>query len=124
MAPFAACICGASAGTLILMETVESWLAALGLEKYAGLFRDQDVGLDQLPKLADADLKELGLPLGPRKRILEAAKGAASAKPAASAPAAERRQLTIMFVDLVGSTASTRKTCATSCAPITRSAPP
>jgi class 3 adenylate cyclase len=86
------------------MQTVESWLAALGLEKYADAFRAQEVGLDQVAGLTDADLKELGLPLGPRKRILEAAaKGLPAKVPVA--PAAERRQVTIMFVDLVGSTA-------------------
>jgi class 3 adenylate cyclase len=88
------------------MESLETWLAALGLEKYASAFRAQEVGLDQLKDLSEADLKELGLPLGPRKRILEvAAKGLPPSPAPKTAPAAERRQVTIMFVDLVGSTA-------------------
>ena len=49
-------------------------------------------------------LKDIGLPVGPRARVLSAAKGLTAA-PAAKAPEAERRQLTVMFCDLVGSTA-------------------
>ena len=82
------------------------------------MFRANDLGLDVLPDLTDADLASLGLTLGDRKRLLRAiaALGGPSAEPSSqglpntqsSAPLrlqAERRQLTVMFVDLVGSTA-------------------
>src|SRR6516225_8157836 len=92
---------------------VEGWLRSLGLGQYEALFRASDIDADILPELTDADLRELGVPLGHRKRLLRAISGLAaaetSAAPAASTgarlqDAAERRQLTVMFCDLVGST--------------------
>ena len=74
-----------------------------------GVFRENAVEADILPDLTEADLEKIGLPLGPRKRLLKAiAKfGSTETTPprSASADAAERRQLTVMFGDLVGSTA-------------------
>jgi class 3 adenylate cyclase/predicted ATPase len=97
---------------------VGGWLRSLGLGQYEELFRANEIDADILPELTDVDLKELGVPLGHRKRLLRAISGLAaaetSAAPSASTgpqpqDAAERRQLTVMFCDLVGSTAvSTR----------------
>jgi len=107
---------------------VGAWLRGLGLERYEPAFRENDVDAEVLPELAEADLEKLGVTsLGHRKRLLkaiaalradavsspvppttgrEAAEEHARGRPAVGA---ERRQLTVMFVDLVGSTAlSTR----------------
>jgi class 3 adenylate cyclase/predicted ATPase len=88
---------------------IADWLEELGLSKYAELFAENEIGLDILPDLSDADLKDLGVPLGDRKRLLKAAAIAdpleAAPQPARTATVeAERRQLTVMFCDLTGST--------------------
>ena len=88
---------------------IADWLERLGLSKYADVFAESEIGLDILPDLSDADLKDLGVPLGDRKRLLKAA---AIVEPLEAAPQpartatleAERRQLTVMFCDLAGST--------------------
>ena len=84
---------------------IAAWLRGLGLDRYAEVFRANQVGLDVVSDLTDADLAALGVALGDRKRLLRAI--AALREPPSSAvwPGAERRQLTVMFVDLVGSTA-------------------
>src|SRR6516165_7508358 len=93
---------------------VGGWLRGLGLGQYEALFRASDIDADILPELTEVDLEKLGVSLGHRKRLLRAISGLAAAETAAapSAPAgampqdaAERRQLTVMFCDLVGSTA-------------------
>ena len=97
---------------------VGAWLRGLGLGQYEPVFRDNDIDADLLPALTADDLRELGVDsLGHRKRLLAAIAtlapqaapqppSAAPALPPASArPQAERRQLTVVFVDLVGSTA-------------------
>src|SRR5271166_2590253 len=101
---------------------VASWLQQLGLAQYEPAFRDNEVDGDVLPDLTAEDLIGLGVTLiGHRRKLLSAiaALGAAAPAPAptatatptsvpppAPAPAqAERRQLTVMFCDLVGSTA-------------------
>src|SRR5215213_3163872 len=94
------------------------WLRGLGLEQYEQAFRANDVDGQILPKLTAEDLAALGVAsVGHRRKLLEAiaalssgAPPAAGARPGpAAAPisrhAAQRRQLTVMFVDLVGSTA-------------------
>jgi class 3 adenylate cyclase/tetratricopeptide (TPR) repeat protein len=94
------------------MQQVADWLEKLGLGQYAARFSENDIDFALLNKLNDADLKELGVTsLGHRKRLLEAIAERAAATPSA-APAepkapdtAERRQVTVMFSDLVGSTA-------------------
>ena len=92
------------------MLNVGDWLQGLGLAQYADLFRANDIDGDLLAGLTGDDLKDMGIvSLGHRKKLL-AAIAALAAAPAASQPArvagtAERRQLTVMFVDLVGSTA-------------------
>ena len=95
---------------------VGDWLRSLGLSQYEAAFRDNGIDGDVLVDLSDADLEKLGvLPLGHRKRLLKAIAGlsapAVGSRPSPSvesrraADAAERRQLTVMFCDLVGSTA-------------------
>ena len=93
---------------------VADWLRSLGLEQYEPAFRENEIDWAVLPELTEADLEKLGLPLGARKKLLKAIAGR-SAEPGpacvteavspAITPAAERRQLTVMFCDLVGSTA-------------------
>ena len=93
---------------------VGSWLRSLGLGQYEALFRASEIDADILPELTDVDLEKLGVPLGHRKRLLRAISGLATAETSAAPfastgatpqDAAERRQLTVMFCDLVGSTA-------------------
>ena len=92
---------------------VGGWLRSLGLGQYEALFRASEIDADILPELTDVDLEKLGVPLGHRKRLMRAISSLATAEPlaapsvstSASARAdAERRQLTVMFCDLVGST--------------------
>jgi predicted ATPase/class 3 adenylate cyclase len=92
---------------------VGGWLRSLGLGQYEALFRASDIDSDILPELTEVDLEKLGVSLGHRKRLLRAISGLAAAEtlvaPSASTgakphDAAERRQLTVMFCDLVGST--------------------
>ena len=90
---------------------IAAWLRGLGLERYEAAFRDNELDWDALPKLTTEDLKDLGVVLGGhRRKLLEAIAALRSqvdATPdqAAAAPTAERRPLTVMFCDLVGSTA-------------------
>jgi class 3 adenylate cyclase len=97
---------------------VGGWLRSLGLGQYEALFRANEIDAEILPELTDADLEKLGVPLGHRKRLLRAISGLAAAGTLAETSAlpstttaakpqdtAERRQLTVMFCDLVGSTA-------------------
>jgi class 3 adenylate cyclase/tetratricopeptide (TPR) repeat protein len=99
---------------------VAAWLHDLGLARYVPAFRDNDVDAEVLPKLTAEDLISIGVTsVGHRRKLLDAIAGLGKAVPTAvvaaptlDAPAqvdAERRQLTVMFCDLVGSTAlSTR----------------
>jgi class 3 adenylate cyclase/predicted ATPase len=85
-----------------MQRDVRAWLEAGGFGQFADLFESRQIDGDALPLLTDAHLKELGIPLGPRVKLLAAlARLAQEAEPSA----AERRRLTVMFVDLVGSTA-------------------
>src|SRR5262249_4478767 len=91
---------------------VASWLRSLGLEKYEAVFRENEIGAEVLSELTEPDLEKLGVPLGHRKRLLKAiATLGAEQMLAARSPSpvhpdmAERRQVTVMFSDLVGSTA-------------------
>lgn len=101
-----------------MADALRQWLEAIGLAQYAETFVENDIDVDVLRALSDADLKELGLSLGHRRRLLLAiaerrAEPTAPATPEAPAAAtpeataareAERRQLTVLFCDLVGST--------------------
>lgn len=90
------------------MSGISEWLAAHGLERYAPAFHEAEIDVSTLDLLTDEDLRELGIPLGPRRKIL-AGREAAGSAPAKGELAGERRQITVMFVDLVGSTSlSTR----------------
>jgi class 3 adenylate cyclase/predicted ATPase len=98
------------------MHDLRDWLAGLGLERYAEVFNVNAIDSGILPALTERDLQALGIPLGHRKRLLKAiAALAGTAAPpvsTASAPAgheAERRQVTVMFCDLVGSTALSQR---------------
>ncbi len=95
---------------------VAAWLRGLGLERYAPAFHDNDVDGEVLPELTSDDLISIGVTsVGHRRKLLAAIASLGAAPPAATvmaaprdapAPAdAERRQLTVMFCDLVGSTA-------------------
>jgi class 3 adenylate cyclase len=94
---------------------VGGWLRSLGLSQYETLFRQNDIDAEVLSELTDGDLEKFGVSFGHRKRLLKAIASLGStetaAKPANPVPlqtfpdVAERRQLTVMFCDLVGSTA-------------------
>jgi class 3 adenylate cyclase/predicted ATPase len=101
------------------VEQIADWLEKLGLGQYAKLFADNDIDVSVLPHITDQDLKDLGVSLGHRRKIFAAVnKGLASVEPLAEAERAEeplvqdgpeRRYVTVLFSDLVGSTAlSTR----------------
>jgi hypothetical protein len=94
---------------------IAAWLRGLGLEQYAPAFRDNDIDGEVLRRLTGEDLRELGVTsIGHRRRILDAIAALGGLLPNASETAtsrgppesteAERRQLTVMFCDLVGST--------------------
>ena len=98
---------------------VAKWLNAIGLGQYEALFREHEIDADVLSDLTEADLEKIGIALGHRKRLMRAiaalaAKEAAppDPRPAPAAPSptpasradAERRPITVMFCDLVGST--------------------
>jgi len=86
---------------------VTAWLQSLGLERYVPAFRENRIGADVLPNLTAEDLTDLGATsVGDRRRLLDAI-AALRATPARDPGLreAERRPLTVMFCDLVGSTA-------------------
>src|SRR5215831_13176429 len=83
---------------------IADWLRKLGLERYEAAFRDNEIDWEALPKLTAEDLKDLGVVLGGHRRKLLKAIAALREGPVPTAPVAERRQLTVMFCDLVGST--------------------
>ena len=99
-----------------MADSIGDWLNEIGLGKYTETFADNDIDLEILPDLSNDDLKEVGLSLGHRKRLLRAIADLTpvdvSGSATMGAPLAresvpqevERRQLTVMFVDLVGST--------------------
>jgi predicted ATPase/class 3 adenylate cyclase len=95
------------------VRTIAEWLASLGLSEYAQRFAESYVDASVLPDLTDQDLADLGVPLGHRRKMLRAIAelDGAALEPAeaASEPVprdeAERRHLTVMFCDLVGSAA-------------------
>jgi class 3 adenylate cyclase/predicted ATPase len=94
---------------------IDGWLRGIGLAQYAEMFRANDIDGEMLGRLTNDDLKDIGVAsFGHRKKLLEAIAELAGAVPASLQPgliepkahdAAERRQVTVMFSDLVGSTA-------------------
>jgi class 3 adenylate cyclase len=102
------------------MQQLADWLKTLGMSEYAERFAENRIDFSVLPDLTDHDLEKLGVLLGDRRKMLraianlEAAEKSAPAltvaAPASAVPVglhdtAERRQVTVMFADLVGSTA-------------------
>jgi class 3 adenylate cyclase len=88
---------------------IAAWLRSLGLEQYEEAFRDNAIDAAILPELTAEDLRELGVSLvGHRRRLLAAIaalRNDGRPRDVIDTAAAERRQLTVMFCDLVGSTA-------------------
>ena len=102
------------------MQQIAEWLKKLGMSEYAQRFAESDIDIDVLSELTDQDFDRLGVSLGHRRRMLRAIRelGASPiavfterqvSAPTDQEPApkdtAERRQVTVMFSDLVGSTA-------------------
>jgi class 3 adenylate cyclase len=97
------------------MQQIADWLEKLNLGQYAQRFAENDIDVPVLRHLTDADLDKIGVSLGHRRKILAAIAELPGASPSKYEPAdgvepkpqetAERRQVTVMFSDLVGSTA-------------------
>ena len=96
------------------MPQISDWLETLGMSEYAQRFAENRIDFSVLRDLTDQDLKDLGVVLGDRRKMLRAIAELAGAVTASPPPAfsepksqdtAERRQVTVMFSDLVGSTA-------------------
>ena len=94
---------------------IEAWLKGLGFECYVAAFRDNEIDWEVLPKLTSEDLREIGVKaVGHRRKLLDAITALGTSATTAAVGAAisgastledaERRQLTVMFCDLVGST--------------------
>jgi class 3 adenylate cyclase len=97
------------------MQQIADWLEKLGMSEYAEHFAENGIEVEALPHLTDQDLKDIGVLLGHRRVMLAAIGKLTGAVPATTEPSAqpgpkphdtaERRQVTVMFSDLVGSTA-------------------
>jgi hypothetical protein len=96
------------------MQQIADWLKTIGMSEYAERFVESDIDTSVLRDLTDQDLKELGVSLGHRRKVLRAIAELSCVAPTSPQPAltepkpqdtAERRQVTVMFSDLVGSTA-------------------
>jgi hypothetical protein len=103
------------------MQQISDWLKTLGMSEHTDRFADNDIDASILPELTDQDLEKLGVSLAHRHKMLRAIRALGNASVAATASSAlaetepnrqgnaERRQLTAMFTDLVGSTALSTK---------------
>jgi class 3 adenylate cyclase/tetratricopeptide (TPR) repeat protein len=97
--------------------SIEEWLASLGLSEYVQSFAENGIDSSVLRDLTDQDLKDLGVLLGHRRKMLRAISqlgdSAVAISPTVATPLlrddADRRQLTVMFCDLVGSTALSKR---------------
>jgi len=102
------------------MRGIAEWLASIGLDRYAQRFAENAIDGDVLAELTEDDLEKLGMPLGDRKRLIKAIRAMLADSPGALTASgvgedaqsgeprvatAERRHLTVMICDLVGSTA-------------------
>jgi class 3 adenylate cyclase/tetratricopeptide (TPR) repeat protein len=109
-----------------MADDLAQWLDKLDLGKFAEVLAKHEVSVRDLPHLTEDDLKDLGLPLGPRRRLLAAVKSSsefsavtrpgrrvedemAPALQKATEHSAERRRLTVMFADVVASTELSRR---------------
>jgi class 3 adenylate cyclase len=99
---------------VVAMQQIADWLKTLGMSEYAERFAESDIDTSVLRDLNDQDLKEFGVSLGHRRKMLRAIAELADVAPTLPQPGvtepkpkdtAERRQVTVMFSDLVGSTA-------------------
>lgn len=92
------------------ISSVAEWLKSHGFERFTQIFEQNEVDLTTLRVLTEADFKELGIPFGPRKRILSLLSEERAVEKLSDlggyvvAPIGERRQLTVLFCDLVGFT--------------------
>ncbi len=93
------------------MSDIVDWLEGIGLGKYVQAFAENEIDLEVLPQLSEQDLEQIGLPLGPRRKLQKAIAElggvpatAATAPPEPTAPQGERRQVTVMFADISGYT--------------------
>jgi class 3 adenylate cyclase len=97
------------------MQEIADWLATLGMSEYAQRFAENGIDVSALRHLTDQDLKDIGVLLGHRRKMLATIGELSGAARAIPVPAtgmepktqdtAERRQVTVMFSDLLGSTA-------------------
>src|SRR5262249_19453545 len=96
------------------MEQIADWLKKLGMSEYTDRFVENRIDFSVLPDLTEQHLKDLGIALGDRLKLLRAIRDIGSTPPTSAMPSssepkaaevAERRQVTVMFCDLVGSTA-------------------
>jgi len=99
------------------VSTIAEWLTSLGLSEYTDRFVENGIDVSVLSELTEQDFERLGVLLGHRRKMLRAIRDLGDSPVAATAPTApvateptrqddaERRQLTVMFTDLVGSTA-------------------
>ena len=98
-----------------MAREISNWLSELGLGEYQEKFVENEVDLDAARDLTEADLRELGIPMGPRKKLLRAIVGLTDgqfppgrevqerlAEP--QREAGERRQVTVLFADISGYT--------------------
>ena len=99
---------------VIAVQEVADWLGKLGMSEYADRFAENKIDVSVLRHLTDQDLKDIGVPLGHRRKMLAAiaedidsiqVPPQPALKPSKPQDTAERRQVTVMFSDLVGSTA-------------------
>jgi class 3 adenylate cyclase len=98
---------------------IDQWLKGLGLGRYAEAFADNEIDLHALPHITEEDLKEVGVALGARRKLLaaiaelgdldEPSTADETSDQRSAGAEAERRQLTVMFCDLVGSTALSQR---------------
>jgi class 3 adenylate cyclase len=91
-------------------KEISDWLEKLGMSEYAKRFAENDIDIEVLGDLTDADFDRLGVSIGHRRKLLKAlatgaATGAEAPRSKSATESAERRQVTVMFSDLVGSTA-------------------
>jgi class 3 adenylate cyclase len=97
------------------MSDIAGWLGSLGLGKYADAFATNAIDYDVLAELSDADLRDIGVAaIGDRKRLLSAiaalgTKSRVNRLASPEPPAADKREVVVLFADIVGYTKLTRR---------------